>query len=201
MITIDADGMCIHPKVVRARKPAIERGRLSVVHGIIVHQTGAPTTESTMNSYLRRSATGAHFLLAREGTVYQTASLHHQTWHVGLLRSRCLVENRCAPAELRALRSFNPQLEDRREQAKNVPDRFPANRDSIGIELVGDALPRAGHVRDDQRTYEFVTTEQNAALRWLTRELSMALGVPMHEVFRHPQVSRKNPTEASSAQW
>jgi hypothetical protein len=50
-------------------------------------------------------------------------------------------------------------------------------------------------------TYETVTAEQNKSLKWLISELVMTLTIPATEVFRHPTVSRKNDTEASTAKW
>lgn len=50
-------------------------------------------------------------------------------------------------------------------------------------------------------TYETVTAEQNKSLKWLVSELEMTLNIPTTEVFRHPTVSRKNDSEASTAQW
>ncbi|WP_235590023.1 MULTISPECIES: hypothetical protein [Burkholderia] len=49
--------------------------------------------------------------------------------------------------------------------------------------------------------YESITAEQNASLKWLVRELSETLNVEMTEVYRHPEVGRKNATEASTARW
>lgn len=46
-----------------------------------------------------------------------------------------------------------------------------------------------------------VVKQQNASLRWLIAELTSTFGVPMSEVFRHPLVSRKNPSESKSALW
>ena len=174
---------------------------MRAVNGIIVHQTGAPTAQSSLNSYLQASANAAHFLIDRDGTIYQTASLHRQTWHVGKLKSRCLLEKRCTPTELKSLSKFSPRSEDRRERIKRVPDRFPSNEDSIGIELVGEALPRGKLVPEDQKTYQAVSEVQNVALKWLVQELAGTFGVPLREIFRHPDVSRKNPTEASTAKW
>jgi N-acetyl-anhydromuramyl-L-alanine amidase AmpD len=82
-----------------------------------------------------------------------------------------------------------------------VPDRFPANEDSIGIELVGEALPHGRSVPDAKKVYEQLTDAQNDSLKWLVAELSMTLNISTTEVFEHPTVSRKNPTEASTAQW
>ena len=84
------------------------------------------------------------------------------------------------------------------EAAKMVPDRFPSNEDAVGIELVGATI--AG-VAGAPETYETVTGAQNLALKWMIGELTRSLGVPMTEIFRHPDVSWKNATEASTAQW
>lgn len=190
---IDSQGMCIHPKIRLARSTFIERGDMPSVAGIVVHQTGASTAQSSLASYGNQSANGAHFLIERDGTIHQTASLYKQTWHVGKLKARCVLEQRCTPAEIQALATFNPTAEHQRESAKSVPDRFPSNRDSIGIELVGSTNP--------QGVYDTVPLAQNNALKWLVAELRILLGVALSEVFRHPDISRKNPTEASTAQW
>ena len=201
MLVVDATGVVVNARVKRALSPSIERGAMKSIHGIIVHQTGGPTAQSTLDSYKRSSANGAHFLIDSDGTVYQTASLYKQTWHVGKLKARCVLEKRCTPVEVKELLRFNPTKENKRELAKNVPDRFPSNQDSIGIELVGEALPRGNSVPDQKRTYEPVTSKQNTSLQWLITELVFTLKVPMTEIFRHPDVSRKNPSEASTAKW
>ncbi len=80
--------------------------------------------------------------------------------------------------------------------AKPLLDRYPSNEDSIGIEIVGKA-----NGPKNKEVYETVNAAQNAALTWLVRELSATFDVPINRVFRHPQVSRKNVTEASTAVW
>jgi N-acetyl-anhydromuramyl-L-alanine amidase AmpD len=148
-----------------------------------------------------QNANGAHFLIDKDGTIYQTASLFRQTWHVGKLRARCLAEHRCSATEHQALRHFNPRTEHRMEMAKQVPERYPSNEDSIGIELVGAVVAGNGQNTAEQGIYEAVSEQQNASLRWLIAELASTFGIPMTEIFRHPVVSRKNPTEAKSALW
>jgi N-acetyl-anhydromuramyl-L-alanine amidase AmpD len=201
MLNIDAQGLVVDGRIVRAIRPAIERAPMLIIRGLIVHQTGGGSAQSALESYQRQSANGAHFLIDKDGTLYQTASLRKQTWHTGKLRSRCMLEARCSTAEQRLNNSFNPSQENAREQLKSVPDRYPSNADAIGIELVGEALPRGGSTPDALKTYEPVTPAQNAALQWLIQELSNTLNIPLSEVFRHPTVSRKNPTEASTARW
>ncbi len=85
--------------------------------------------------------------------------------------------------------------------AKKPRDRFPSNEDSIGIELVGEALPRGDSVPPEKKTYDVASQQQNDSLKWLISELRMTLNVPLMEVFRHPDVSRKNPSEARTAVW
>ena len=198
MFIIDQYGKVIHPKIKQAISIAIQKKPMRTIQGIIVHQTDSPTEKSTLNSY-KNGNSGAHFLIAKDGTIYQTASLLYQTWHVGRLKARCLVKMQCSPTELILLKKFNPKNEHRREIAKKVPIRFPSNEDSIGIEIVGEALPK--NVPDDQKVYEPITKEQNKSLKWLIQELRFSIKTPVSEVFRHPEVSRKNPTEAATAKW
>ncbi|SFD34725.1 peptidoglycan recognition protein family protein [Paracidovorax konjaci] len=218
MLTINDQGMIVNAGIVPRRFSQIERQPLEQVRGIIVHQTGSGTAASTFNSYGLANANGAHFLIDKDGTVYQTASVRKRTHHVGPLLARCLAELRCKPAEF-ALSKSNPetaapQRMHKIEMQKSVPVRYPSNVDSLGIELVGrPALPpgKTPPVNatpiDKERyfnqhaVYEPVTNAQNASLQWLIGELAMSLSIPAGEVFKHPTVSRKNPTEAGTAVW
>ncbi|MGZ8315811.1 MAG: peptidoglycan recognition protein family protein [Telluria sp.] len=201
MLRIDKHGHIFDSRIKLAMSPHIERGPLVRVRGIIVHQTGAASSRSSLNSYANPKANGAHFLIDRDGTVYQTASVLKQTWHVGSLRSRCIAEYRCTKVEMKSFSKFNPKAEHRKEMAKSVPGRYPANEDSIGIEIVGAVKTPNGAPPAEKGTYESVNQAQNDSLRWLVSALAMTFSVPMTEVFRHPVVSRKNPTEATSAIW
>lgn len=192
-LKIDSEGMVTDPKIVLERRPNIERGAMSEINGVVVHQTAASTAKSSLSSYSNKGANGAHFLIDKDGTIYQTASLYRQTWHVGKLKARCLEEHTCSPTDLQALGKFNPSREHKREMEKSVPERYPANADSVGIELVG--MPGSDNV------YETATDEQNASLKWLVAKLLAAFNVAPGEVFRHPVVSRKNQSEAASAKW
>jgi N-acetyl-anhydromuramyl-L-alanine amidase AmpD len=100
MLLIDKNGLVTHTRIHAARQLTIERGDMKIVRGIIVHQTGGSTAASSLESYKNPRANGAHFLIERDGTIYQTASLYKKTWHVGQLKARCLLEQRCTPVEL-----------------------------------------------------------------------------------------------------
>jgi N-acetyl-anhydromuramyl-L-alanine amidase AmpD len=193
MLLIDKNGCIIDSKIKNSISAMIEHNAMMTVSGIIVHQTGGSTADSSLSSYKNKGANGAHFLIDKDGTIYQTASIYKQTWHVGKLKSRCMLEKTCSKAETKLNNTYNPSKENEREQKKPHPDRFPSNQDSIGIELVGEAN------KDD--IYVTVTDAQNSSLKWLIDQLELTLGIRSTEVFRHPTVSRKNLTEASTAQW
>ena len=199
MSTVDKNGMLISPKVTSRRFPHIEHGPLNVVHGIIVHQTDSPNAQSTFSAY-GKGGNGAHFLIAKNGAIYQTASLNKRCYHVGRrIRSKCLEisKNQCKDKNLAKLMVYSWSKRvaaiDEYERQKNYPDRFPVNSDSIGIELVGE------HV--DDKTYKSVTPLQNVSLQWLIGELYINFGLDKNDIYRHPTVSYKNPGEAAGAKW
>ena len=72
-LAIDKKGHVIDVRVRLAIAPQIERGPLTHVRGIIVHQTGSATASATMNSYMNPS-NGAHFLIDKDGTIYHSSN-------------------------------------------------------------------------------------------------------------------------------
>jgi N-acetyl-anhydromuramyl-L-alanine amidase AmpD len=212
VLQINADGMVAgSARIVSKRFLSLERGPMNVVRGIIVHQTDAATAQATFNKYKGSRPAGAHFLVDKDGAIYQTASLKKRTVHVGALKARCLAEMTCEPAQFagRGALAVNAV-----EMKKAVPARYPSNSDSVGIELVGRCYLPPGFkipsgasaldidkLRGEYGVYELATGAQNASLRWLTEELRASLHVPESEIHRHPDVSWKNLTEASSASW
>lgn len=202
MLNVDERGVIRNARIINAIATTIERGPMVKVKGIIVHQTGGPTASSTLHSYKNANANGAHFLIDKDGTIYQTASVLQKTQHVGKLRSRCLTEMRCTPAEMRLAKQSKASATHKREIKKSVPDRYPSNEDSIGIEIVGQAFYKTPNPKPgEEKVYEAVTKPQDASLKWLISELRWTLNVPLAEIHRHPAVSYKNETEASSASW
>ena len=200
-IVIDKAGHVQDANVTLALRPMIDHGPMSQVNGIIVHQTGGATARSALDAYLIQGANGAHFLIDKDGTIYQTASVLRFTHHVGHLKPKCRVEMRCTPAETKALTGKRAGKEiGRIEAAKPWPDRYPGNTDAIGIELVGAATPKAGGTANDYE-YEAVTPAQQKSFDWLLRRLLDHFKVDAKEVFRHPDVSWKQPSEAASVRW
>lgn len=197
MLMIDRNGFVVNPKVKIERRPLLERGAMPLVMGIIVHQTDSNTAASSLAAYKTRPI-GAHFLIDKDGTIYQTASVYQHVNHVGKLRARCLAEHSCTPQEGPGLAKMTATPRHHHELKKKVPARYPDNMDSIGIELVGKAQKQAGQV---EAVYESVTPQENASLTWLVTGLTAALKIDRREIFRHPTVSQKTPSEASTARW
>lgn len=202
MDKIDKNGMLTNPRVIPRRFQSIEHGRLPTVRAIVVHQTDAPTAAATLNAYRAGSnkGNGAHFLVDKNGTIYQTASLQMRCYHVGaLIKSKCLEINKttCKDAALAKakLPAWKAQISkiDVIERTKTYPHRFPVNSDSVGIEIVGK--------HTSATTYEAVTHQQNASLQWLIDELYAVFSLSPTDVYRHPQISYKNPGEAAGAVW
>ncbi|MDP5137608.1 peptidoglycan recognition family protein [Rheinheimera baltica] len=199
MSTIDKDGMLIDTKVTLKRYTSIEHGDLASVCAVVVHQTDAPSAQHTFNGY-NAGGNGAHFLIAKNGDIYQTASTKKRCYHVGrLIKSKCLTLNKstCDSTEMAKIlaKSWSAQIKamDSHERLKAYPERYPVNSDSVGIEIVGK------HIDDKQ--YEAVTPAQNESLKWLLGELYQHFSLTGSDVYRHPDVSYKNPGEAKGASW
>lgn len=199
MSKIDEHGMLIDNSVTSKRFSHIEHGDLKVIHAIVVHQTDTKTASQTFNSY-KGGGNGAHFLIDKSGMIYQTASLKKRCYHVGRrIKSKCLEINKknCTSKEMSKILALRWAKQiiaiDKYERQKNYPDRYPVNSDSVGIEIVGKYL-------DDEK-YEQVTAPQNTSLQWLISELYDHYGLDNNDIFRHPDVSYKMESEASTAVW
>ncbi|AXF77025.1 N-acetylmuramoyl-L-alanine amidase [Erwinia tracheiphila] len=204
MLFVDKNGLVDAERIIVKRFSTIERGKLDKINGIVVHQTDSTTSGSVFNSYQNSGANGAHFLIDKDGTIYQTASLYKVANHVVFLQSRCLLKKSCSPQELKKSMDMD-KIKNIREKSKTVhryeaskdfPNRFPYNADSIGVEIVG----KAERIKNED-VYEPVNDRQNESLKWLIKELSETLSISLNEIYRHPDVGRKNATEASTAKW
>lgn len=215
LVEIDNDGMLNHMRIRNSRSQIIERGRRTMpITGIVVHQTDADTASSSLNSYTRPKANGAHFLIDKDGTIHQTAAIYQRTNHVGPLKARCLAKGAVRPCSPQDYAGKGTMGMHRIEMHKPPSERYPSNMDAIGIELVGRASlpkgftphPKWKHLSHEELRGEFgvyvtPTAAQNLSLSWLVKVLEHSMQVAPSEVFPHPLVSRKNDTEAQGANW
>lgn len=180
---------------------SIEHGALKGVSSIVLHRTDSATAASVLAAYKAGQKTGAHFLIEKDGKTYQTASLERICWHVGILQPRCLNENSCAPEELTTINALLHQKGmgfgqrarnvSAHETQKPYPLRYPANSDSIGIEVVGLFQPGL-------QDYEAPTQAQLYQTKWLVQQLVDAYGIKLlADVYAHGSVARKQPTEGA----
>jgi N-acetyl-anhydromuramyl-L-alanine amidase AmpD len=196
------DGKIVANQVTDKIYQKIEKGNLSTVHAIVVHQTGSKTSVSSFSSY-NDGVNGAHFLIDIDGKIYQTARVNQKCWHIGEIRSRCYQFSTCTTAELKNIKeilfkqnkSYVTRVKDlyMHEKAKPYPDRYPTNEDSIGIEIV------SGFTSD--KGYDPLNDLQTSSLKWLINTLEDLLSLTSNDIYRHSEVGYKQPTEASSASW
>lgn len=187
------DGIVIDPRVKVTLCPLLLRGPLKIIHGLIIHETGGSNAAGTLAEYRnpvgRRM--GAHFLLDKDGTMYQTVPVSIKCIHVGPLRQRCLADMKCKDA------SLSPSAGSMVEWKKPYPDRYPGNADAIGIEVVGKAYGSD----KNHLLYEDPTPQQNDYMHWFVSDLLQTLHLTAHDVYKHPLVSRKQDNEAIGVTW
>lgn len=136
--------------------------------------------------------------------IYQTASLRKKTYHIGKIKSKCYETRECTKEQLQAVTNILFQQGEKyltriknlhnSEKTKSYSDRYPTNSDSIGIEIVGNY---------DQNTdsYESVNLLQNQSLQWLISKLFEVFSIAAADFYKHPEISYKKSSEASTATW
>lgn len=197
------DGKLLSSRVEDRINAAIEKGTLTAVHALVVHQTGAPSSASSFSSYAN-GQNGAHFLIDTDGSIYQTARVTQKCWHVGKIRAKCQEMKSCTPDELKAINAILfkrgesyavrvKQLHDH-ESDKPYPDRYPTNDDSLGIEIVSAFNEKAN-------AYDSVNKLQNDSLSWLISTLEGLLALGDADVYTHGAIGYKQKSEGSTASW
>ncbi len=165
---------------------ALEKRDMTGPVAIVLHRTVSSTASSALNAFA--SGIGTHFLIDKDGTIYQTASLNKHTAHVGPIRSRCLVEGTCPPDEARRLATLKPKQGHDHEKTKIYPDRYPMNEDSIGIEVVAMYHPTT-------KVWDTPTSEQSSSIRNLIEILKRSYALTDSDIYPHDTISRKTEGE------
>lgn len=194
----EESGVVAPIKIEKKIFPNISQGKLKAVNAIVLHRTGGGTAQSTLHAYVNAKV-GAHFLIDRDGTVYQTLETTDKGAHVGKLRPRCLVEGSGSLEERNAAaairddpneKSFSRKVSElhRLEIKKPYPDRYPSNDDSIGIEVVGRFLTSVDE-------FEPATEKQKAALSLLISRLMQEHSLAATDLYKHYEISYKSGKE------
>jgi peptidoglycan/xylan/chitin deacetylase (PgdA/CDA1 family) len=176
------------------RKPSCNVARGNLPHGIVLHATRGTLT-ATLNQFQHPQATSAHYVIDRNGQIYQLAPEGLGAYHAscGGIRSVCLA---ACPLCANADGSFRePYLQ------------------SIGIELVNDGQlthpeTYAGLIYEDflmsfgYRFWEDYPEPQLQALRLLVNDIRARYGIPLELVVGHYRINEKtDPGPALNISW
>lgn len=199
MLTV-TDGKIIDGCIVVSLSSKIEHGPLKEVHALVMHQTGGENAQGTLASY-KTSQYGAHFLIDKDGTIYQTARVTQKVFHIGKIRSRCVSLGSCSTTDEMAIKTilsskvgYSKKVAEINayESKKAYPLRYPTNEDSLGIEVAGKVV---------KGVYEDPTADQADSVTWLAAELLDLFKLTTADIYRHPQVSYKEESEAQNVKW
>ena len=187
---VGKDGYLIDPDITKKSIPALEKGPLKDINAVVMHRTEGSSAQGAFNSF--KTGTGTHFLIDKDGTIYQTASLNEHTQHVGKIRGRCMEEGNCSKEEKAFFdkTGWNPKAIHDHEKAKPYPERFPMNSDSVGIEVVGSYNAKT-------KTWDAPTPEQTASINKLVGMLQKEYGLNDKDVYKHDAISYKTQGEGA----
>jgi len=171
----------------------IEKGKMENVSGIVIHRTDGYNAEGAKDAFKDpKKVVGAHFIIDKDGKIYQTASLEQRTNHVGELQAKCetKINNTCSAEEKKAIKLIKQnkgwaKVITKQEKEKNYPDRYPNNSDSIGIEFAGKCLDKENGI------WEPVTAAQEEAGRQLMEFLKKEYKLGNKDIYAHDDIGRK----------
>lgn len=187
-VYVDAQGYVQNAGFIFKPISVLEVGTITGPVALVLHRTVSSTSASVFQAF--QSGIGTHFVVDKDGTVYQAASLFKRTQHVGRIRSRCKEERSCAAAERVALKKMSIGATYGHEKAKSYPARYPMNEDSVGIETVAN-YDRA------TKTWEAATSSQSASIRLLVGILKDEYGLSDADIYEHDKIAYKTPGEGA----
>ncbi|WP_285818962.1 N-acetylmuramoyl-L-alanine amidase [Helicobacter bilis] len=188
---IDSEG---HLQGLDIVKYPITRLELSLANGfmpkaIVLHMTDSNTAKSSLESWNNpnNARVGTHFLIDTDGTIYQCASLHKYTQHVGNIRSKAKETGTWNEKEKKYIvgLGWNPKKLSNYEKTKSYPNRYPTSSDSIGIEVVGK-------YDDKTKRYPDATTNQLESLEQLVVILLELFNISKTDLYAHAKIAYKD---------
>ncbi|RDU61320.1 hypothetical protein CQA53_10305 [Helicobacter didelphidarum] len=182
-----------------------ERGLIKF-KAIVLHRTNEETALSTLNSYTNKNAVGAHFLIDKDGTIYQAETLKKYTWHVGKIGSKCYDNDNCDENYKKTILGYYQgkvlsQIHSnvRKEEEKNFtyPNRYPTNNESIGIEVVGKATKNNEKItyqkypslQYESHTWDTPTQAQKDSIKNLVEILKKEYNLSNDDIYEHDDIS------------
>ena len=154
-----------------------------------------------------KTTVGARFIIDKDGKITQTMRLTRKCEHVGKMYSRCYQIHLCVLEEEKRLSAMDRSLglalmtkyTFSNEIRKSDPDRYPANSESIGIEIVSKSLGEKDV--NPSQDFEKPTEAQQRSIQWLVQGLLASLKLKRTDVYRHGEIAVKFKGEARYADW
>lgn len=167
---------------------ALEKGDITGPHAIILHRTESATASSALTSF--KKGIGTHFLVDKDGTVTQTASLLKYTAHIGKIKSKCYINGTCSAEETKKIKGFGwaPKKVHDHEKEKDYPVRYPINADSVGIEVVGQ-------YNSTTKTWDVAPEAQLKSIAKIIRILKKEYTLTDDDIYEHDKISYKTEGE------
>ena len=186
---VDDNGWVQNAGFVFKRIPVLEKGTINGPTALVLHRTVSSTAASALSAF--SSGIGTHFVVDKDGTTYQCASLLKKTAHVGPIRSRCHADGTCSAEELASFKQWSSRMPCyNHEKKKSYPARYPMNEDSVGIETVAMYHERT-------RTWDAPTPAQKSAIRNLVGILKEEYGLDDADIYEHDKIAWKTEGEGA----
>lgn len=188
---VNDDGFFENADIIQNHVTALEKGKINTVNAIVLHRTDSYTMSSAISSFRTRKF-GTHFIVDKDGTIKQTASLNKITEHVGRIKSKCKEEEICKNnSERKKIDSFgwNPAKIHAHEKLKSYPDRYPISSDSIGIEVVA---------KYENDSYQEATEQQKESIKKLVNLLKCKYNLNNGDIYEHDKISYKQKGEGAN---
>ena len=186
-------------------KYPITRLEFSLVNGfkpkaIVLHRTDSSTAKSTLESWNNPNSArvGTHFLIDKDGTIYQCASLYKYTQHIGNIKAKDLELHGKDSNDYLIYKGKTYQQVSDIEKTKQYPDRYPINNDSIGIEVVGRFLGNDKKLSKYDKVFKYtqlsgeweeVAIAQKNSIKALIESLQTIFNLNDDDIYKHGAIS------------
>ncbi|MBE8598055.1 peptidoglycan recognition protein family protein [Xenorhabdus sp. BG5] len=189
---VNDDGFFKNSDIIQDRVSELEHGEMSTVNAIVLHRTGGSSMSTAISSF-KSTGVGTHFIIDKDGTIKQTASLKQYTYHIGKIKSKCMEENNCNSSEEKKIKGWgwNPKKTHDHEKSKEYPDRYPMNTDSVGIEVVAS-------YNKASKFWDPATTQQKDSIKKLVSLLKCNYNLGEGDIYEHDKISYKTEGEGAN---
>ena len=186
---VGSNGYIQNAEFIQKPIAALELSDIKGPVAIVMHRTVSSTASSALSAFQR--GIGTHFVIDKDGTTYQCASLFKKTAHVGPIRSRCHIEGTCSTFAVATFSGWNSRMKCfNHEKSKKYPIRYPMNEDSVGIEVV--AMYDA-----DTRRWDPTPPLQSRAVHFLVDFLKNEYRLANVDIYEHDKIAWKTEGEGA----